>query len=117
MLEFILHLVLSAGLLLLVGRAIEGVEIESFGSALLGALVLGFVNAFVRPLMVLLTLPLTIVTFGLFLLVVNALMLRLAAAVVPGVRVRSFAPALWASLLLAVLNVMVSLVIGPGWTI
>lgn len=117
MVEFILHLVLSAAILLVVANVVDGVKIGGFGSALLGAFVLGLVNAFVRPVMVLLTLPLTVVTFGLFLLVVNALMLWLMAAIVPGIRVKSFAPAFWAALLLVGMNVLVSLFIGPGWTI
>ena len=117
MIEFLAHLVLSAALLLVVANAIDGVEISGWGPAIIGALVLGLVNAVVRPLMIVLTLPLTVVTFGLFLLVVNALMLRLMAAVVPGIRVRSFGPALWGSLLLTILNIGVSLLIGPGWTI
>ena len=115
MLEFALHLTLSAALLLIVANLVRGVEIDGWGSAIIGALVLGLVNAFVRPLMVLLTLPLTVVTFGLFLLVVNALMLRLVAALVPGIRVRSFGPALWGSLVLSLLNVGVSMLVGPGW--
>lgn len=117
MIEFLAHVALSAALLLIVANAIDGVEIGGWGPAIVGALVLGLVNAVVRPLMVVLTLPLTVVTFGLFLLVVNALMLRLMAAIVPGIRVRSFGPALWGSLLLTILNVGVSLLIGPGWTI
>lgn len=117
MIEFALHLVLSAALLVLVSRLIDGVEIEGWGSALLGALVLGIVNAFVRPLMIVLTLPLTVVTFGLFLFAVNALMLWLMASIVPGVHVRSFGPALWASVMLVLLNITVALLIGPGWAI
>lgn len=113
MVEFILHLTLSAALLLIVGNVVRGVEIDGWGPALIGALVLGLVNAFVRPLMVVLTLPLTVVTFGLFLLVVNALMLRLVAAVAPGIRVQGFGPALWGSLLLSLLNVGVSMLVGP----
>lgn len=115
MIEFAAHLVLTAALLLIVANVIKGVEVESFGSALLGALVLGLVNGFVRPLMVFLTFPLTVVSFGLFLLVVNALMLWLMASVVPGIRVASFGPALWGSLLLTVLNLGVGLFLGPGW--
>ena len=75
------------------------------------ALVLGFVNAVVRPLMVLLTLPFTILTFGLFLLVVNALMLWLVAALVPGIRVQGFGSALLGSLVLTLLNLAVELII------
>jgi len=117
MTEFLVHLVVSAALLLIVANAIDGVEIKGWGPAIIGALVLGLVNGFVRPLMIALTLPLTVVTFGLFLLVVNALMLWLMAAIVPGIRVRGFGPALWGSLLLTVLNIGVSLLIGPGWAI
>lgn len=114
MVEFLLHLLLTAALLLLVAHLVEGVQIEGWGSALLGALVLGLVNALVRPIMVVLTFPLTILTLGLFLLVVNALMLWLAAALVPGVRVRGFGPALLGSLLLSLLNLAVSAVFGLG---
>jgi putative membrane protein len=115
MIEFLAHLIVSAALLLLVANAIDGVEIKGWAPALIGALVLGLVNGFVRPLMIALTL--TVLTFGLFLLVVNALMLWLMAAIVPGIRVRGFGPALWGSLLLTVLNIGVSLLIGPGWAI
>lgn len=93
---------------------VRGVHIDGWGAALLGALALGIVNAFVRPLMVLLTLPLTVLTFGLFLLVVNALVLWLVAALVPGVRVRGFGPAFFGSLLLTVLNLAVDVLVGRG---
>lgn len=116
MLAFVVHLVLTAALLLLVANLVRGVDVAGWGPAILAAVVLGLVNAFVRPLMILLTLPLTILTFGLFLLVVNALMLWLAAALVPGVQVRGFGAALLGSLLLTVLNVAVAALVGPGWT-
>jgi putative membrane protein len=112
---FLAHLLLTAALILLVARWVRGVEVEGWGPAVLAALVLGFVDAFVRPLMVLLTLPLTLLTFGLFLLVINALVLWLVAALVPGFRVRGFAPALLGSLLLSLLNLGVALLIGPGF--
>ena len=117
MAEFLAHLVLTAALLLIVANVVRGVEVEGFGSALLGAFALGLVNAVVRPLMLVLTLPLTVLTFGLFLLVINALMLWLVAVLVPGVRIQGFGPALLGSLFLTVLNVGVELLIGPGWTI
>ena len=115
MIEFLAHLLLTAALLLLVANLVRGVEVEGWGSAILGALALGLVNAFVRPLMVVLTFPLTILTFGLFLLVVNALMLWLVAAMVPGIRVQGFGPALLGSLVLTLLNVAVAALVGPGW--
>ena len=115
MIEFLAHLLLTAALLLLVANLVRGVEVEGWGSAILGALALGLVNAFVRPLMVVLTFPLTILTFGLFLLVVNALMLWLVAAMVPGIRVQGFGPALLGSLVLTLLNLAVAALVGPGW--
>jgi putative membrane protein len=110
MLAFLTHLIVTAALLLLVANLVRGVHVEGWGSALIGALVLGFVNAVVRPLMVFLTLPFTILTFGLFLLVVNALMLWLVAALVPGIRIQGFWPALMGSLVLTLLNLAVELI-------
>jgi putative membrane protein len=107
MFSFFAHLILSAGLLLLMAHFVRGVQVEGWGSALIGAIVFGFVNAVIRPIMVFLTLPLTVITFGLFLLVINALMLLLMAALVPGIRVQGFWPALVGSLVLTLLNVVV----------
>ncbi|HXK25034.1 MAG TPA: phage holin family protein [Myxococcota bacterium] len=115
MIEFLAHLLLTAALLLLVANVVRGVEVEGWGSAFLGAIALGLVNAFVRPLMLVLTFPLTILTFGLFLLVINALMLWLVAAMVPGIRVQGFGPALLGSLVLTLLNLAVAALVGPGW--
>lgn len=117
MIAFLAHLFITAALLLLVANLVRGVQVGGWGPAFLGALVLGLVNAFVRPLMVLFTLPLTVLSFGLFLLVVNALMLWLVAALVPGIRVQGFGPALLGSLLLTLLNIAVAILVGPGWTV
>lgn len=115
--EFLAHLVVSAALLLVVAYAVRGFEVDGPLGALLGALVLGFANAFVRPILVVLSLPITVITFGLFLIVVNALMLKLAAALVPGFRIRGFVPALLGALLLALLNLLVAHWAGPGWSL
>ena len=115
MIEFLAHLVFSAALLLLVANLVSGVSMSGWAPALLAALVLGLVNAVVRPIMILLTLPLTVLTFGLFLFVINALVLWLVAGLVPGFRVRGFGPALVGSLLLTVLNILVSIALGPEW--
>jgi putative membrane protein len=112
MTEFLVHLLVSAGLLLVVSHVVHGIELRDWVAALLAALVLGIVNAIVRPILVILTLPLTIVTLGLFLLVVNALMLQLASYFVPGFRVAGFGAALWGSVLLALLNLGVSALFG-----
>jgi len=77
------------------------------GPALIAALVFGFVNSTIGLLLKLVTLPVTLITFGLFLLVINALMLLLASALVPGFEVAGFGPALLAAIQLAVLNTIV----------
>lgn len=104
---FLLHLLLTAGAILIVANIVSGVQVSGFGAALIGALVLGFVNAIVKPVMIILTLPLTILTFGLFLFVLNALMLWLVSAVVPGFQIRGFWAALVGSLLLTLLNIII----------
>jgi putative membrane protein len=112
MMGFLLHLILTAALILLVANLVRGIEVGGWGTALLAALVLGLVNAVVRPLMVFLTFPLTIVTLGLFLFVINALMLLLVSALVPGMRVQGFGPALVGSFLLTVLNILIAFFLG-----
>ena len=105
---FIIHLVVSALLLVLVAHFVPGIQVAGFGYALLAALVFGVVNGIVRPVLVLLTLPATVVTLGLFLFVVNALMLMLTAALVPGFTVAGLGSALLGSLLLTLFNLVVS---------
>ncbi len=113
---FFAHLIITAALLLVVARLVHGVKVEGWGAAFIGALVLGLANAIVRPVLVVLTLPLTIVTLGLFLLVVNALVLRLVGALVPGIKIEGCAPAVWGSLVLALLNLAVEALIGGQWS-
>jgi len=115
--EFLAHLVVSAALLLVVAYAIRGFEVDGAVSALLAALVLGLANAFVRPFLVVLSLPITVLTLGLFLLVVNAAVLKLTAALAPGFRIHGFLPAIWGAVLLALLNMLVAHLVGPGWGI
>ena len=111
--EILVHLIVTAALILVVAQFVRGVDVEGWRSAFIGAMVLGLVNGLVRPVMIVLTLPLTIISLGLFLLVVNALMLWLSASLVPGIRVQGFGAALVGSVMLCVLNVLVSLVFGP----
>lgn len=115
MLTFLVHLFITAALLLLLSRLVKGVEVKGWGPAIIGALVLGFANAIVRPVMVVLTLPLTIVTLGLFLLAINAMMLRLVSALVPGIRISGCGTALWGGLVLSLLNLGVELLFGQHW--
>jgi len=110
--EVFLVQVLVVGLLLyLVARIVPGIEVDGVGHALFAGLVLGVINALIRPLLVLLTLPITVLTLGLFLLIINALLLRLAAALVPGLRVRSFGAAFLGALLLSIFSFGATLVL------
>jgi len=108
----LVHLLVSALLLWLVSVIVPGIHIAGFGYALLAALVLGIVNTLVRPILVLVTLPITILTLGLFLVVINALMLLLTSAIVPGFHVVGFIAALLGGLLLGLFNLAASAVMN-----
>ena len=108
MVELLVRLVINAVLLLIVAGMVPGLYVEGWGSAFMGAIVLGLVNFFVKPVMVILTLPLTMITLGLFLLVINALMLWLVSGLVPGIRLEGFGSAILGSLVLSLLNLAIS---------
>jgi putative membrane protein len=99
MLKIIVRWLLLAAALLLVAHLYPGVKVSSFGAAMAAALVLGLLNALVRPLLVLLTLPVTLLTLGLFLFVINALMFWAAAWLLQGLEVSGFVAALVGSLI------------------
>jgi putative membrane protein len=90
---------LLAAALLLVAHLYPGVSVQSFASAMIAALVLGLFNAVLRPLLVVLTLPVTLLTLGLFLFVINALLFYWAASLLEGLSVRDFGAALIGSLI------------------
>jgi len=106
--SLLLRWFLSALALLAVAYLYPGVRVEGFFAAAVAALVLGLVNAIVRPIFVILTLPVTILTLGLFLFVVNALMLWLVAEVVKGFAVDGFVAALIGSVLYSLITLLVS---------
>lgn len=97
--KMIVRWLLLAAALLLVAHLYSGVVVEDFSAALIAALVLGLLNAVLRPLLILLTLPVTLLTLGLFLFVINALMFYFAANLLDGFSVRSFGAALIGSLI------------------
>jgi putative membrane protein len=107
MVKLIVKWLLSATALLFVAYVYSGVEIKSFGAALLAALVIGLFNSVVRPVLVLLTLPVTLITLGLFLFIINALMFWAAASVLEGFHVSGFGGALIGSLLYSLLGVLI----------
>ena len=98
---------LSAAALLLVAYLYQGVEVRSFTAALIAAFVIGLLNAVVRPVLVLLTLPVTVLTLGLFLFVINALMFWAAASLLDDFQVRDFTAALIGSLIYSVIGMVV----------
>ena len=104
MLHFIVSWLVSAFALWLVSRMIPGIEIRGFNAAVVAAAVIAIVNAIVGPVLRFISFPLTFLTLGLFLLVVNALLLKLAAALSPGFRIIGFLPALVGSLVLTILT-------------
>ncbi len=97
--KIVVRWLLLAAALLLVAQLDSGVVVASFGSAMIAAFVLGLFNTLLRPILVLLTLPVTLLTLGLFLFVINALMFYFAGSVLQGFRVTGFGAALIGSLL------------------
>lgn len=105
--NLILRLVVTALLVMLLAYFLPGVRVQGFGTALIVAVVLGLLNIFVKPILVLFTLPVTIVTFGLFLLVINALVIMLCDVIVGGFEVTSFFTALLFSLILSIVQSLI----------
>ena len=100
----ILNWILNALALIVVSAIVPGVEVGSFFAALAAALILGLVNVLVRPVLLIISLPITILTFGLFSFVINALMLELVASIVKGFTITSFGSALLGAIVLTLIN-------------
>ena len=111
MARILAHWVLSALCLLLVARFVPGFVVRGFGTALLAAVVIGLVNGTLGIFFKVVTFPLIVLSFGTFWLVINALMIKLAALVVPGFEVRGLWPALYGALILSLLNLTVRYVL------
>ncbi|OLC90521.1 MAG: hypothetical protein AUJ03_01055 [Deltaproteobacteria bacterium 13_1_40CM_3_71_4] len=108
----VIRWVVSAVALYLTSLVVRGIEVQGIGSLFFAAATIGILNAVVRPLILLLTLPLNILTLGLFTLVVNAAMLKLASEVVRGFEVHGFWSALGGWLLLSLFTFLINVVIG-----
>jgi putative membrane protein len=109
MVTFFIHWLITAVSLVVADWALDGVHVGSGLSLAVAAVILGLVNALVRPLLLVLTLPLTILTLGLFYLVVNGIAFALAAALVPGFTVTSFGSAVAGALIVSVVSYLI------GW--
>jgi putative membrane protein len=105
--KLIVRWILLAAALLLVAHLYSGVQVTSFTSAMIAALVLGLLNTLLRPLLVLLTLPVTLLTLGLFLFIINALMFYAAARLLDGLEVSGFAAALIGSLIYSLCGMVI----------
>ncbi|MEJ1128946.1 phage holin family protein [Variovorax sp. CCNWLW225] len=110
--RIIIKWLLSAVALLAVAYLYSGVQVNSFGSALIAAAVIGLLNMIVRPVLVVLTLPVTIVTLGLFLFVINALLFWAASGLLGGFQVSGFVAALIGSLIYSLLGLVIEAALG-----
>ena len=104
--KLLLNWILSAVALLIVANLVSGFHLSGIASALFAVIVIGFVNATLGFLLKILTFPLTLVTFGIFWIVINALMLELASAFVPGFVIDGFGPAFIGAIVLSLVNIV-----------
>jgi putative membrane protein len=108
MIHFLLTWVSTAVALFITANIVDGFHIKSFTAALVAAIIIGFVNAFIRPILAFLTFPITLITFGLFTFVLNALTLLLASSFSPGFKIDGFFPALLGSIVLSIVSSIIS---------
>ena len=111
--KIIIKWVLSAVALLVVAYIYSGVQVVGFGSALIAVAVIGLLNAILRPVLVVLTLPVTLVTLGLFLFVINALMFWAASGLMSSFHVNGFGAALLGSLIYSALGLLIDAALAP----
>ena len=102
--RFVLRLVVNAVAVFLAANLVPGIHVSGPGTALLAGLILGFVNALIKPVLFVLTLPFTIVTLGLFIFVVNAICLALVAWLVPGFTIGGFASAFLGAIVISAVS-------------
>ena len=113
MLRMLVHWVLSALAIWMVSRLVPGFNVSGATAALIAAVLIGFINATLGLFLKIVTFPLTLLTLGIFWFVVNALMILLAASIVPGFHVASFAAAFWGGIVLSLLNMLIRAIL-PG---
>jgi putative membrane protein len=111
--KVLLHWVLSAIAIWIVSRLVPGFTVSGPLAALIAAVVIGFINATVGLFLKIVTFPLTLLTFGIFWLVINAGMIMLASAIVPGFRVDTFGAAFWGAIVLSLVNMALKWLIMP----
>ena len=112
--RLLLNWVLSALALWIVAHVVSGFHVSGPIAALIAALVIGFVNATLGVFLKIVTFPLTLVTLGIFWLIINAAMIELASAIVRGFRVDTFSAAFWGAIVLSLVNMLLRWVVGTG---
>lgn len=115
MLHIILNWILSALILLLLSAILPGFRLRGLGTALVAVIVIGFLNATLGIVLQILALPFTILTLGLFVFVVQGIILKVAAALIPGFEIVGCLPAIVAAILLAVIHLVVGMMSGPAY--
>jgi putative membrane protein len=113
MLRMLLHWIISALAVWITSRVVPGFELSGAAAALIAAVVIGLVNATLGIVLKVITFPLTILTLGLFWFVINAIMLELASAFVPGFHIRGFASAFWGGIVLSLVNMLLKWLVMP----
>ena len=109
----VIRILLNAVALVLTARLFESINLEGFFSAILAVMILALINAFIRPIFLLLTLPLTVITLGLFTLVINAALFKLTSVLVPGFHVGGFWSALGGALIYSILVLLINIFLLP----
>ncbi len=111
MMASLLHWLLASITIMGTAYFVPGFRVSGIGAALMASVAIGFVNIFIWPILAILTLPLTFLTFGLFLLVVNGIALKIAAALTPGFEIIGFMPAVWGSIGLTIIGWIIRFVV------
>jgi putative membrane protein len=111
MLGLILVWFISAAALLLTSKLVKGFEIKDFSSAMIASLMIGFLNMILRPILLLLTLPLNILTLGLFTFIVNAIVLKSAAGILKGFNIKTWGDAILGAVVLAFVQLLIEFVL------
>jgi putative membrane protein len=112
MIGFILRWSINLLALVVAAKFVDGIRIQSLGMGILAAGILGVVNAVIRPVVLLLTLPINLVTLGLFTLVINAFMLEFVAYLVPGFVIETFRAAFWGALIISLVSWLLNIFVG-----
>lgn len=109
--RYVIALLLNALALIITSKVVDGFRIDDFWTAILSALVIGLINTFIRPLLIFITAPINFLTLGLFTFVVNAVILYLAAWIVPDFNVDGAAPAIMGAVVLAITSTVLSILV------